>query len=314
VQMPVYFCENRSLPRFIWFGLLCLISAALVWRSIADTVWLALHNDAYTQIILIVPISAALIFSQWNWADFAFTAGSQSGKYLFAIGILIIALNRWWLVLTPDQHLAIDMLALVVLWISAFMMYFGIRATRSLLFPLCFLFWIVPIPSFLLTDVVHWLQQASAIATWVLFSVSGTPAVRDGVLVSIPGLTLEVAKECSSIRSSLMLLVTTMVVANVLLKTFWRKTLLTLVAVPLSIAKNGLRIFTLAMLGTRVDRSFLSGRLHHDGGIVFFFVAILMIGILLRLLQKGEREIGGRIAATPIGSHTPRFAIDGPSN
>ena len=83
--------------------------------------------------------------------------------------------------------------------------------------------------------------------------------MHDGVRLSIPGLTLEVAKECSSIRSSLMLVVTTMVVAQLLLQSPLRKSVVVAAAIPLSIAKNGLRIFTIGTRGTRVDPAFLTG-------------------------------------------------------
>jgi exosortase/archaeosortase family protein len=85
-----------------------------------------------------------------------------------------------------------------------------------------------------------------------------------------------------------MLLVTTMVLAQLLLRSPWRKALLICMAVPLSVAKNGLRIFTIAMLGTRVDPKFLTGKLHRDGGIVFFTIALLATFALLWVLRRGE--------------------------
>jgi exosortase/archaeosortase family protein len=111
-----------------------------------------------------------------------------------------------------------------------------------------------------------------------------------------------------------MLLVTSMVLAHLLLRTPWRRVLLVLVAVPLSVAKNGLRIFTLAMLRTRVDRSYLTGRLHHEGGIVFFVLALLVTGILLVLLRKGERVPARESTLSPIATRIPTFVIDGSSN
>jgi len=65
------------------------------------------------------------------------------------------------------------------------------------------------------------------------------------------------------------------------------------VAVPLSVAKNGLRIFTLGMLATRVDASFLTGRFHHEGGGVFFSIALLLVGLLVWVLHRGERPAAG---------------------
>ena len=112
--------------------------------------------------------------------------------------------------------------------------------------------------------------------------------LQDGVLLTIPDLTLQVAQECSSIRSSSMLLVTTIVVAHLLLRSPWRKAVVIGFAVPMSIAKNGLRIFTIAMLTTRVDPDYLTGKLHHQGGIVFFAIALMCIFALLWVLRKSE--------------------------
>ena len=107
-------------------------------------------------------------------------------------------------------------------------------------------------------------------------------------MLSIPGLDIEVARECSSIRSSLMLVITTMVLAHVLLRSWWRKSLLIAVAIPLSCAKNGLRIFVIAELGTQVDPGFLDGRLHHHGGIVFLSIALGAVAVLLCALRRTE--------------------------
>jgi len=190
-------------------------------------------------------------------------------------------------------RLSVEMIALMIFWIAAFVLCFGPRASRSLLFPLGFLFWMVPLPSFLLVRIIHALQQGSAFSAGLLFSAFNVPVSRQGIMLSIPGLNLEVARECSSLRSSLMLLITTMVLAHVLLRTVWRKAVVVAVAVPLSVAKNGLRIFTLGMLATRVDPSFLTGRLHHEGGGVFFSIALVLVGLLVWVLHRGERPASG---------------------
>jgi exosortase/archaeosortase family protein len=85
-----------------------------------------------------------------------------------------------------------------------------------------------------------------------------------------------------------MLIVTTMVLAQLLLRSPWRKTLIILLAIPLSVAKNGLRIFVIAMLATRIDPGFLTGKLHRQGGIIFFLIALATTFLLLWLLRRGE--------------------------
>jgi exosortase/archaeosortase family protein len=87
-----------------------------------------------------------------------------------------------------------------------------------------------------------------------------------------------------------MLVVTTMVLAHLFLRSGWRKALLALAAIPLSVAKNGLRIFTIAELGTRIDPGFLNGKLHHNGGILFFGLSVVAVGVLLWILRRTEED------------------------
>jgi exosortase len=189
------------------------------------------------------------------------------------------------------------MFALVTWWMGSVLFCFGARTLQSFLFPLCFLFLIIPLPAFVLDGIVQFLQQQSAFAARLLFRAVGTPVTQDGIMLSIPGLDIEVARECSSIRSSLMLVVTTTFMAQLLLRSWWRKALLIAASVPLSVLKNGLRIMVISELGTRVDASFLDGRLHHHGGIIFFAVSVAVVAVLLWILQRTEtpapRELQG---------------------
>jgi exosortase len=145
-----------------------------------------------------------------------------------------------------------------------------------------------------------------------LFRLFGVPVVRDGMFLNLPGLTLQVATECSSIRSSSMLLVTAIGVAQMLLRTPSRKAIVILVAVPLSVAKNGLRIFTIAMLSIKVDPSYLTGKFHHQGGVVFFAVALALLLLLVWWLRKGETRPKAEIreAASSVLRRPPTGAVD----
>jgi exosortase len=221
--------------------------------------------------------------------------GVSIGGGLLVVAGMLAAAVRWNVVaLPPDVQLSVSMAAFVVWWMGAFVLAFGTRAFRRALFPLCFLFWLVPFPEFVLEPIVSWLQRGSTASAHWLFAVARVHVEQRGMLVHIPGLTLEVAPECSSIRSSLVLVVTTMVLAQLLLRSPWRRALVVAVAIPLSVAKNGLRIFTIAMLATRVDRSFLTGRLHRQGGVIFLVIALAVIGLLIWVVRRGEGEAGIR--------------------
>jgi len=275
------------------FALLSLVSLAVGWHALVATFALALGNDAYTHIFLILPISVALIASEWRLRHAQPEPNFRAGSALLVLAVLLGFIAGGWRrfgSLTADMQISVGMLALVTWWIGAFLCCFGTRIARMFVFPLGFLLWLVPVPELALNHTVAFLQRGSASAAHLLFSVARVPVAQDGVVLSLPGITLEVAKECSSIRSSMMLLITGMVLAHLLLRTSWGKALAMLAIIPLCIAKNGLRVFVLAMLGLYVDPGYLQGRLHHDGGIVFFLVALAGLCVLLWLIAGTERR------------------------
>ena len=285
----------------LFFSLLGAISLALWWNPLQSSFSLALSDERYTHLLLIIPISATLIFLDWK-APTTDRSGVSIGSALFAAAVAIRAAAGWRLSsLSADTSLSLNMLAFVFWWIAAFIFCFGTRAGRRSLFPLCFLFWLVPLPEFILDIVIRLLQQGSAKAAYLLFVAARVPVEQRGLLLHIPDLILAVAPECSSIRSSLMLVVTTMVLAQLLLRSPWRKAFVIAVAIPLSVAKNGLRIFTIGMLGTRVDPSYLTGRLHRQGGIIFFLIAVAATFLLLWIVRRGERRTGSKSKLTAQG-------------
>ena len=189
---------------------------------------------------------------------------------------------------TASEGLSASIFSLVLWWIGVVIACFAMESFRSHLFPLCFLFLIVPLPERALNWTTVFLQRQSAWSTSALFQLIGVPVTRDGVILSIPGLTIQIEQECSSIRSSTMLVIVALILAYLFLKAPWRRIVLVLATIPASIAKNAIRIFIIAELGTRVNPSFLHGGLHRNGGIVFLSLAVLVITGLLWLLRRGE--------------------------
>src|ERR1700687_5194105 len=72
------------------------------------------------------------------------------------------------------------------------------------------------------------------------------------------------------------------------LRSTWRRLTLCILVIPIAILKNGLRIVTRSTLAIDVNPGFLHGNLHHQGGIVFFVIALLPMALILVLLQTGE--------------------------
>jgi exosortase len=268
---------------------LLALSLVLGWRPLFQTELLAAQNDQYTHILLILPISLWLIFLDLK-------SSRKEGSWSFRLGLPVLGAAILLAVyaytapgrMPADVDLAVQVLALVLSWIGIYVICCGIEVSRPILFPLLLLFALVPLPRSVLNPIIALLQVGSAWSAHILFAIFRIPAIQDGVQIAIPGLTLQVAQECSSIRSSSMLLVTAVILAQFFLRAFWGKALIALITIPLSVAKNGLRIFTIAMLGTRVDPGYLTGKLHHQGGILFFVLALACLFIAIWMCRRIE--------------------------
>jgi exosortase len=268
-----------------------LIVSIVMWRNaIASLIRLARSNDAYTYTLLIVPLSLALIWLQWERVELTCVTNLKIGMPVLATATLIVAITRLIPSLASETGLSLRILALVMWWLGSVIACFGIGIIRSVLFPFGLIFLTIPLPQRILDFVIQFLQERSATAATLIFHAFGVPVAKDGLILSIPGLDIQVARQCSSIRSSQMLVIVAIIFAALFLRQWWSRTLLVAVAIPLSIAKNGLRIFVITELGTRVNPEYLGGRLHENGGVVFFLIAVVVMSLFLAAMRQSERD------------------------
>lgn len=194
--------------------------------------------------------------------------------------------------------------AAVLVWAGAFALFFGNRAFRAARFPLLFLLFTIPIPEPFLSKIIYFLQKGSSDAAELFFWMGGVPYLRDGFIFRLPGVAIRVAEECSGIRSTLALLITSVLACHLFLRTSWKKWVLCLAIIPIGLLRNGLRIMALSTLAVYVNPAFLYGNLHKHGGIVFFILGLIPFGLLLMWFQKTEkaptRVINGNFKSEPL--------------
>ena len=172
-----------------------------------------------------------------------------------------------------------------------FILSYGSKSFRAGRFPLLFLLFAIPVPLFLLDRFIYILQVGSTEVTQRLFDLTGTTYFRDGFTYQLANINIEVAKECSGIRSTLALIISCVVAGHLFLKSGWRQLILLVAILPITIFKNAVRILTLSLLAVYVDTRFITeGWLHHSGGIVFYIPSLGLLGVVLWWLSKGERK------------------------
>ena len=273
------------------FLLVCLLPLVLAWDSMKLLFTLIWSNDTFSQIPLIPLVSAFLIYEKRNSIFVEISFGWLSGVALMTPGLFLLSVVR----LNPSGFsspnlVSLLMFAIFLVWLGAFLLLFGMRAFRAACFPLLFLLFMIPIPEPALSKIIYLLQAGSSAMTETFFGIARVPYHRQGFVFDLPGFAIRVAEECSGIRSTLALLITTTLAAYLFLKSPWKRLILCVAVVPIAVFKNGLRIATLSTLAVYVDPAFLTGNLHHHGGVVFFLIALLPLALLLKLFQRSERQ------------------------
>lgn len=281
---------TQNARRHASFVAFVAISSLVFYKALGAWIQLSLHDESSSYIILIPPVVLCLLYLERK-SIFSTTGTSAVAGGIVTSGGLVL----WWLVnrgLFPQDGnwpLSLEALSVVLVWVGGFLLCYGFTALRAGIFPLLFLLLMVPLPSAVLDRAIHALQEGSTEIAYLIFQAVGTPVSRHGFLLSVPGVTIEVAKECSSIRSSVALFITCLLAAHLYLRTGWKMLLLVLLSLPLSIIKNGIRISTLTLLSIYVDPGFLRGNLHHEGGFVFFILALLIISPVFLWLERSDR-------------------------
>jgi exosortase len=246
-------------------------------------------NAAASHVVLVPFVSLALVFQRRQEIFSCVRTDWPAGAAVLPPALALAVASRvTWPVTTDATTLALLTAPLVLSWVGVFVLVFGREALWWARFASAFLVFTVPVPAPVLDAFTQVLKAGSAATVAALYNATGTPFHRDGFVFSLPTLAIEVADECSGIRSSIALVLTALLAGHQYLATGWRRAVLVLAILPVTVFKNGVRIVALSLLATHVDPSFLTGRLHHDGGVAFFLLALAMLLPVLHLLRRSE--------------------------
>lgn len=268
-----------------------VLSLLLFLGPVLALVSLSLAQDDSSYLVVIPLMCAVLLYLERDRIPAQTSSDNLlSGIFLLLAAGIAVAVHYGTGSKVAGLQLSGWVLALVLVWTAAFPLFFGKAALRAAYFPFLFLLLMVPIPNFLLDRIIFLLQQGSAWIAGVLFDIAGVPVLREGLVFHLAKVSIEVAKECSGIRSSMALFIVALLVAHFRLRSFWNKLFFVAFGLFLMILKNGVRIATLTLLAVYLNPDFLFGRLHHQGGVVFFVLALLLLLPLLFFLQRNEAK------------------------
>lgn len=257
-----------------------------------DLVRFALASDLYSYILLIPAISAYVVrMSRVEWAGGAAPNRALAAALLaLGIGALIGCLTTQGpaIGLSAEDRLAISTAAFVITLGGGCAWVLSPATLRALLFPLGFLLFMVPLPTAFLHGVERFMQHGSAAVAGMFFSIADTTVFYENLTFQLPGINLLVAPECSGIRSTLVLLIVSVVTGRFFLRSPLHRTLLALAIVPLALLRNGFRIFVIGQLCVHGGPEMIDHFLHRRGGPIFFGLSLIPLFLLVAWLQRRE--------------------------
>ena len=276
------------------FWPMALLVTGVFALPLYELVRLSLKSELHSHLLLIPVVS----WYVWRFLDekkSATTNGALKGisfGAMFAGGLGLAATAFYFYLratkrLPVTEYLWAGVLGYLLMLLAASLSTVGWGRLREHQFSIWFLAFFIPLP----LAVTDWmsvaLQHGSAEVTDWLLQLSGLPVLREGLRFQLPRLVIQVAEECSGVRSTLVLFITSLIAGKMFLHTGWKRAALALATIPLGLLRNAARITVLAWLSVNVDPEIIHGPLHERGGPIFF---ALSLGPLFGLLWYFKRS------------------------
>jgi exosortase C (VPDSG-CTERM-specific) len=276
--------------RITWLAGYIGLVTLLFLEPLVRLLGLVLQDELHSYIALIPLTSGYLLWVHPRRAvPFRSSLGGAIPLAAFAVAALTPSRFEGWL--SANDNLSLMMLAYVSLILAGGFLFLGSKWMATAAFPVAFLIFMVPLPDAAVEWLEHALAAASADAAAFFFNLSGTPLFRRGTTLTLPGMVLEVARECSGIRSTVVLFVTSVLASHLFLKRPWHRAALIAFVVPLAIVRNGVRILVIGLLCVHVGPHMSESFIHRRGGPVFFVFSLVPLLLFMLWLRRHDRSV-----------------------
>ena len=278
----------EQVQRFGWQGWLLVAVFLGLYGQVLIRLVRQWNSDAdYSHGFLVPFLSAYLIWQRRDKLAQVVRRPSNWGLVVVfgSLGVLFLGSLGAELFLTRISIIGI---------ICGLIVYFsGWRLLRALAFPLAFLLFAVPIPTLIYNEIVFPLQFiASRFATSVLEMLNLFPIMREGNVLIMPGMRLEVVEACSGIRSLMSLLALAAGYGYLAEKSVPVRWFLFLAMIPLAIISNGTRVMITALMTNYIGPKAAEGFMHEFSGWVIFVVATALFLALHSLTIVVRKKLG----------------------
>jgi exosortase len=259
-------------------ALICILIAAsllVFWPALRWMFNSWLSSDYYSHGFLVPVISGYFIWSKRE--NLKYQKFSYFSVGLFCVSVILYLLSYLLFI----RVLGILSL-LCVIW-GVVLAIWGVKGIKILIFPLVFLLFMVPF--WFIQDLANNLQYISVHWAAYIVDMLGLPISTVGNEIHLGNITFTVGIVCSGINTLVALMALSAVYAYILKGSILKRLVLFVLAFPIAIAANILRISTIIMFAYVIDLKAATGWYHDISSPVFFFLAFLVLILISRLMK-----------------------------
>ena len=265
------------------------LGALLIWLYFATLSRLVAqwwHDPDFSHGFFVPLFSAFVIWQERSRLRTLLPRPAWWGLLPLAFGLCVLVVGQL------GAELFLSRSSLLIVLAGLIVLFLGANIFRALLFPWAFLLLMIPIPALILGHITFPLQQLTSQVAGTVLPWMGVPVLREGNVIVLPALRLEVAEACSGIRSLMTLTTLAIIYGYLLERRLAMRVLLALAAVPIAVAANSLRIVGTGLLVQYWDPAKAQGFFHEFSGWLIFVVSLIMLYLLHHILRIFWREEG----------------------
>jgi exosortase len=265
-------------------ALMAAVYYRVLWKLVHD--WWRFPDFSHG---FLVPLFAAyLVWAKRETLLETKVAPTWKGIVVVAFGLVVLIAGVY------GAELFLSRVSLVILLAGLVLCFGGWQLLRELRFVLLVLLLAIPIPGIVFNEITFPLQILASKLASALLPLFGVPVLREGNVIELPAMKLEVAEACSGIRSLMSLFTLSIFYGYFLEKTFLRRTVLALASIPIAIAANAVRILGTGLCVQYWDPDKALGFFHEFSGWVMFLVSLgclLIVQRAMRLFPARRRQV-----------------------
>lgn len=258
---------------------ICLLVVAVYYQVLAKLVTDWWQIPDFSHGFLVPLFSAYLVWEKRKALRSIQLAPSWSGLVVIVLGLVVLLLGVY------GSELFLARVSLIILLAGLVLCFGGRQFLKELRFALLVLLLAIPIPTIVFNQITFPLQILASKLASALLPLFGVPVLREGNVIVLPMMKLEVAEACSGIRSLMSLFTLAVFYGYFLEKSFWRRVALVLASIPIAIAANAVRILGTGLCVQYWDPDKALGFFHEFSGWVIFLVSLACLFMVQRVMS-----------------------------